>query len=213
MTEYDERFLTPAAFPPLDVKWPLAAIISQAGFKQLHLAEREKYAHVTYFFNGGQEKPFDNEERILISSAAGRLEDAPEMSAAKVTQTILDNMGLYDFILANFANADMVGHTGNFEACVKAIEVLDFSIGKIIPPIIENGGIIIITADHGNIEEKLYKFTGVKRTKHSINPVPFYLLSNDLTKKNFINSPAKNAQNTALIPCPFISLSKDLMRA
>ena len=182
MTEYDKRFLTPAAFPSLDVKWPLAAIISQAGFKQLHLAEREKYAHITYFFNGGQEKPFDNEERILISSAAGRLEDAPEMSAAKVTQAILDNMGLYDFILANFANADMVGHTGNFEACVKAIEVLDFSIGKIIPPIIENGGIVIITADHGNIEEKLYKFTGEKRTKHSINPVPFYLVSQDLTR-------------------------------
>lgn len=183
MTEYDKRFSIPAAFPPLDIKWPLTAIISQAGFKQLHLAETEKYAHVTYFFNGGQEKPFDNEERMLIPSPSADFEETPEMSADKVTHAILDNFAKYDFILANFANADMVGHTGNFQACVKVIEVLDYSVGKLIPPIIESGGIIIITADHGNIEEKLYKFTGEKRTKHSANPVPFYLISKDLMRQ------------------------------
>jgi 2,3-bisphosphoglycerate-independent phosphoglycerate mutase len=183
MTEYDKKFSTPAAFPPLDVKWPLSAVISQAGLKQLHLAESEKYAHVTYFFNGGSEKPFDNEERILIPSPGVPFEEKPEMSAEKVTEAILENINKYDFILANFANADMVGHTANFEACVKAIESLDYFIGKIIPVVTENGGILIITADHGNIEEKIYKLTGEKRTKHSNNPVPFYLISEDLKRK------------------------------
>ena len=183
MTEYDKRFLIPAAFPPLDVKWPLSAVISQAGLKQLHLAESGKYAHVTYFFNGGSEKPFDNEERILIPSPDVPFEEKPEMAAEKVTETIINNLKNYDFILANFANADMVGHTANFEACVKAIEALDYSIGKIIPVVLEKEGILIITADHGNIEEKLYKLTGEKRTKHSNNPVPFYLISKDLKRQ------------------------------
>ncbi len=183
MTEYDKKFSTPAAFPPLDVKWPLSAIISQAGLKQLHLAESEKYAHVTYFFNGGTEKPFDNEERILIPSPDVSFEEKPEMSAEKVTEAVISNLSNYDFILANFANADMVGHTANFEACVKAIEAIDYSIGKIIPAVLEKGGVLIITADHGNIEEKFYKLTGEKRTKHSINPVPFYLINKDLKRK------------------------------
>jgi 2,3-bisphosphoglycerate-independent phosphoglycerate mutase len=183
MTEYDKKFSLPVAFPFIDIKWTLGAIISQAGLKQLRLAETEKYAHVTYFFNGGVEKPFDNEERILIPSPDVSFEEAPEMAAEKVTETIINNLKNYDFILANFANADMVGHTGNFNACVKAIEVLDYSIGKIIPKVLEAGGIMIITADHGNIEEKLYKLTGEKRTKHSVNPVPFYLISKDLRQE------------------------------
>lgn len=183
MTEYDKKFSALAAFPSLDVKWTLGAIISQAGLKQLRLAETEKYAHVTYFFNGGEEKPFDNEERVLIPSPDIPFEGAPEMAAEKVTATILKELKYYDFILANFANADMVGHTANFSACIKAIEVLDKSIGEIIPGVLEKGGIMIITADHGNIEEKLYKLTGEKRTKHSSNPVPFYLISKDLKRK------------------------------
>ena len=184
MTEYDKQFLIPAAFPPLDIKWPLAAVLAQAGYRQFHLAETEKYAHVTYFFNGGVEKPFDNEERTLIPSPdVASYDTVPEMSAEKVTGTILENLSKYDFILANFANADMVGHTGNFEASVKAIEVLDYSVGKIIPKVLEMGGALIITADHGNVEEKIYKFTGEKRTKHSNNPVPFYLISKDWVRK------------------------------
>ena len=128
--------------------------------------------------------PFNGEERILIEYPANlRFDETPEMSAGKVTDAILDNLFQYDFILANFANADMVGHTGNLDACVKAIEVLDREVGRIIPEIVESGGILIITADHGNIEEKLYKLTGEKRTKHSVNPVPFYLISKDLMRK------------------------------
>lgn len=183
MTEYDKQLPLPAAFPSLDIKWTLGAILAQAGLKQLRLAESEKYAHVTYFFNGGTEKPFDDEERTLIPSPNVPFEEMPEMAAEKITDTILANLSNYDFILANFPNADMVGHTGNFEACVKAIEALDYSIGKIIPKVIEAGGIMIITADHGNIEEKLYKLTGEKRTKHSNNPVPFYLISKDLKRE------------------------------
>lgn len=183
MTEYDPRLVAFSAFPPLNVKWPLAAVISQAGLKQLHLAEMEKYAHVTYFFNGGDEKPFENEDRILISSEGINFEEKPEMSAPKVVEGILNNLSSHDFILANFANADMVGHTANFEACVKAIEALDYSVGKLIPAIIEAGGILIVTADHGNIEEKFYKLTGEKRTKHSANPVPFYLIAGDLKRQ------------------------------
>ncbi len=181
MTEYDSRLPALAAFPPLGVKLPLAAVIAQAGLKQIHLAETEKYAHVTYFFNGGEERPFDNEERLLIPSpAAGNFEENPEMSASQVTEAIISAIPKYDFILANFANADMVGHTGNFDASVKAIEVVDYSMGKIIPKIMESGGVLIITADHGNIEEKIYKLTGEKRTKHTDNPVPFYLVAKNL---------------------------------
>ncbi len=184
MTEYDKNFPTPSAFPPLDIKWPLSAIISQAGFKQLHLAETEKYAHVTYFFNGGIEEAFNNEERMLISSPAGRrYDEVPEMSSAEVTGAIVANLSKYDFILANFANADMVGHTGNFEASVKAIEALDISLGKVIPAVLAAGGLIIVTADHGNVEEKIYKLTGERRTKHSINPVPFYLIGKGFERK------------------------------
>jgi len=172
------------ACPPTDVSWPLARIISEAGLKQLHIAETEKYAHVTYFFNGGKETPYPGEERILIPSPkSARFDETPEMSAAKITDTILGNWEKYDFILANFSNGDMVGHTGNFDATVKAVEVLDLSVGKIISKILEVGGAAIITADHGNAEDKVYSASGEKRTKHTANPVPFFVAAADLKSK------------------------------
>ena len=189
MTEYDKRFPAEVAFPPMDISWPLARIISEAGLKQLHIAETEKYAHVTYFFNGGREIPYPGEERILIPSPkTARFDQTPEMSAAKITDTVLENWDKYDFILVNFSNGDMVGHTGNFDATVKAVEALDFSIGKIIlkileagpPRLGEAGGATIITADHGNAEDKVYSASGEKRTKHTANPVPFFVASADL---------------------------------
>jgi 2,3-bisphosphoglycerate-independent phosphoglycerate mutase len=185
MTEYDKKFSLPAAFPAPDVKWPLPAILSQAGYSQLRIAETNKYAHVTYFFNAGWEEPFQNEDRILIPSISNvSYDQEPQMSALAITETLLSNIGNYDFILVNFANADMVGHTGNFNACIRAIEILDSCVGEIIPAVLEVGGIMIITADHGNIEEKIYKFTGEKRTEHSANPVPFYLVGKDLRREN-----------------------------
>ncbi|OHA13981.1 MAG: phosphoglycerate mutase (2,3-diphosphoglycerate-independent) [Candidatus Tagabacteria bacterium RIFCSPLOWO2_01_FULL_39_11] len=185
ITEYEKGIPMLVAFPPLDVGWPLARVLSEAGMKQLHVAETEKYAHITYFFNGGREILYPGEERILIPSLkAGHFDLAPEMSAPKITDSVISALGKYDFILANFANADMVGHTGNFESTIKAFEVLDFSVGKIIPKVLEMGGALIITGDHGNAEEKIYRFSGEKRTKHTANPVPFYLIVEDSRRKN-----------------------------
>ncbi|MCR4284392.1 MAG: 2,3-bisphosphoglycerate-independent phosphoglycerate mutase [Parcubacteria group bacterium] len=185
MTEYNKNFNLPVIFPPIENKYPLARAISDAGLSQIHIAETEKYAHVTYFFNGGKEEPFPMENRILINSPeTTSFELKPEMSADKVADTIIENITKYDFILANFANADMVGHTGNFEATIKAMETLDREVGRVAKAIEDIGGVIIITGDHGNAEEKIYKLTGEKRTKHTTNSVPFYLIGKDFKKNN-----------------------------
>ncbi len=184
MTEYDTSLPTISAFESAKIEWPLARVISENKLSQLHIAESEKYAHITYFLNGGAEDLFQNEKRILVPSVhASSYDQTPEMSADKITESVISNLGRYDFIAVNFANADMVGHTGNFEATARAFEKIDESIGKILPKILELDGSLIITADHGNAEEKLYRATGEKRTKHSINPVPFYLISNDFKKR------------------------------
>jgi 2,3-bisphosphoglycerate-independent phosphoglycerate mutase len=184
MTEYDKNFSCLTAFKSAEIKLPLAGLISEQGLKQLHIAESEKYAHITYFFNGGLETPFKNEDRILVPSPdIPSYEQTPEMSALKITEAVINNLDKYDFIAVNFANADMVGHTGNFEATAKAFEILDAYIGEILTKVLELNGVLIITADHGNAEEKLYKFTGEKKTKHSINPVPFYLINKDVKRK------------------------------
>ncbi len=176
MTAYSPDFPAEVAYPAIDIAMPLAKIISNAGLRQLHIAETEKYAHVTYFFNGGKENPFPGEDRFLVPSLpTAHFDEHPEMSAAQITEKVLTMMDNYDFILVNFANADMVGHTGSFEATVKALEVLDFSVGQIIPKVLEKGGAAIITADHGNAEEKLYRQTGEIRSKHTTNPVLFFI--------------------------------------
>ena len=181
MTQYDPAYPAEAAFLPLGVNRPLAKVISDAGLKQLHIAETEKYAHVTYFFNGGEEKPFLNEDRILVQSVeTAHFDEHPEMSAGAVAEKVLESLEKYDFILVNFANADMVGHTGNFDSTVKAIETLDEAIGKIIPRVLELGGAVIVTGDHGNAEEKYYRVSAEKRTKHTTNPVPFFIVANGL---------------------------------
>jgi 2,3-bisphosphoglycerate-independent phosphoglycerate mutase len=162
----------------------LARIISENGLRQLHIAETEKYAHITYFFNGGQERSFENEDRILIPSPnVSSYDQAPEMSALSITDAVIASLNKYDFVAVNFANADMVGHTGNFEATTKAMEILDECIGKILKKVLALNGILIVTADHGNAEEKIYKFTGEEKTEHSINPVPFYLINKDVKRK------------------------------
>ncbi|PJE73309.1 MAG: 2,3-bisphosphoglycerate-independent phosphoglycerate mutase [Candidatus Tagabacteria bacterium CG10_big_fil_rev_8_21_14_0_10_40_13] len=186
MTQYDENLPVLVAFPPLHIEKPLAKVLSLAGLKQLHIAETEKYAHVTYFFNGGKEEPFENEDRILIPSPkTAHYDEVPEMSSYKIADKIIETLekNYYDFIVVNFAGADMIGHTGNFEACIKAIEVLDECVGKLIPKITEKAGVALITSDHGNVEEKIYKLTGEKMTKHTTNPVPFYLIADEWKKK------------------------------
>jgi len=186
MTEYDKSLscfsggTCPAAFKSAEIENPLAKIISAAGLKQLHIAETEKYAHITYFLNGGAEASFEGEDRILVPSpSGGHYELSPEMSADKITESVLENLTKYHFIAVNFANADMVGHTGDFGATAKAIEKIDECVGKIASKVLELGGATVITSDHGNAEEKIYKFSGENKTKHSLNPVPFFLVSQD----------------------------------
>lgn len=184
MTEYYKDIPALVAFKSADVEYPLAKIISDAELKQLHIAETEKYAHITYFLNGGKEEIFKNEERIIVPSPrASSYNQTPEMSAEKITEIIVSNLDKYDFIAANFANADMVGHTGDFYATTRALETLDSCVGIILQKAMGLNAVLIITSDHGNAEEKLYKITGQKKTNHSINPVPFYLIGNDFKRK------------------------------
>lgn len=188
MTEYEKTLKASVVFPPIDFLSPLSKIISENNLSQFKIAETEKYAHVTYFFNGGAEDPFPKEERILIDSPKVKNFDmAPEMSAEKITNVVLENIQKYDFILANFANGDMVGHTGNFDATVKALEYVDFCVGRIVSGVLDpptgGGGVVVVTADHGNAEEKIYSQSGERRTKHNLNPVPFFVVAPEFKLK------------------------------
>jgi len=186
MTRYEKNLPIHVLFEPLEIKNTLAQVMADAGKKQIHIAETEKYAHVTYFFNGGIEAPLPNEERELATTKKDHDFAAnPAMSAGEVTEKLLEalNSKNYDLIIVNYANADMVGHTGNFRATVAAVETLDTEIGKIMPEILEIGGALIITADHGNADMKINLLTGVPSTEHSSNPVPIYLIENDFKKE------------------------------
>ncbi len=186
MIEYEKGLTANVVFPPENVELPLGKVLSEYGIVQLRIAETEKYAHVTYFFNGGRETPFDNEFRTLIPSpSVSTYDKAPEMSAEALTETVINNIESkkYNFILLNYANADMVGHTGNFKQVIKAIECVDKCIGKLFDCCKKNNVILIITADHGNAEEKFNPKTGEVITEHSTNPVPFIIVSNDNMRK------------------------------
>ncbi|MBN2168120.1 MAG: 2,3-bisphosphoglycerate-independent phosphoglycerate mutase [Actinobacteria bacterium] len=175
MTEYDEEFRVPVAFPPERIKNVLADVLAENGRTQLHIAETEKYAHVTYFFNGGEEEQKVGEDRILIPSPHVATYDLqPEMSAFKVAADTAEGIrgGKYDFIVLNFANCDMVGHSGFVEAAVKAVEAVDRSVGTVLEVLLEAGGAAFITADHGNAE-KMIECDGGVCTAHSTGPVPF----------------------------------------
>lgn len=174
MTEYDEDFDLPIAFPPLNIKNGFGEILSKNGLKQLRIAETEKYAHVTFFFNGGIEKTYPGEDRKLIPSPKVATYDLkPEMSAYEVTDALLEKIteDKYDVIILNFANPDMVGHTGIYEAAVKALEAVDECVGKIVPAILAKSGQILLTADHGN-SEKMMDEDGEPFTAHTTSPVP-----------------------------------------
>lgn len=178
MTLYDETFPFPAAFPPVQLSGILGEVLSKNGLKQLRIAETEKYAHVTYFFNGGDEASFKGEDRVLIPSPrdVATYDLKPEMSAFTVTDEVikrLDNSE-YDFILLNFANPDMVGHTGKMDAAIKACEAIDSCLEKIVKKVQALEGTAIITADHGNCEKMMDM--GEAHTAHTLNLVPFILL-------------------------------------
>lgn len=174
MTQYDETLDVPIAFPPIKLKNVLGEVLSKRGLIQLRIAETEKYAHVTYFLNGGEEKRYKGEDRCLIPSPKIATYDLkPEMSAYEITDEVIKRVrsGKYDVIVLNFANMDMVGHTGIFEAAVKAVEAVDRCIGRIAEALKEKGGAALITADHGNAEEMIDPKTGEPHTAHTSNPV------------------------------------------
>lgn len=181
LTEYQAPHELPVAvaFPPLVID-SLAAELSRRGLRQLHVAETEKYAHVTYFFNGGVEEPFAGEERILVPSNrdVATYDQAPEMSAGPITDALVGAIerGGFDFIVANYANPDMVGHTGVWDAAVRAAEVIDGCLARVSTVMLASGGALVITADHGNIEE-MRDEAGEPQTKHTTAPVPCVLVS------------------------------------
>ncbi len=180
MVEYDKHLpVNAVAFPPVNVENPLAKILSDHGMQQLHIAETEKYPHVTYFFNGGREDAFAGEQRVLIPSAqVASYDEKPSMSAVEIRDRMTDELrrGVVQFVVVNFANADMVGHTGNLPATIKAIEVLDEVLKTIADVVLELDGVLLITADHGNAEELLQSRTGDVSKEHTTNPVPIYFI-------------------------------------
>ena len=178
MTEYEKGLQAEVAFPPEAIKDTLAEVVSRAGLHQLHIAETEKYAHVTFFFNGGREQPFPNEDRILVPSPKVATYLQPEMSAYLVTEKLQEALAkdLYDLVILNFANPDMVGHTGSLEAAVKALEAVDECVGSLAETVLQKGGALCITADHGNLEEMEDPVTHAPMTAHTTNPVPFLVV-------------------------------------
>lgn len=187
MTEYEKQISeagAKAAFPPENVKNPLGRIISEAGFRQLRAAESEKERFVTFYFNGQKEAPFDGEDRFIVPSPKVATYDLkPEMSAKELTDGVLariNSVGDYKFIIMNFANADMVGHTGNIGAAVKACTVIDECLGKLSAWILAYGGTMLVTADHGNAEVMIDPQTGTIDTEHNSSPVPFIAISKSL---------------------------------
>lgn len=193
LTEYDKRFSVPIAFPPQVLDNILPEYLSRLGLQQLRIAETEKYAHVTFFFNGGIEQPYPHEDRILIPSPkVSTYDEQPEMSAPELTEHLVRAIksGRYDVIICNFANPDMVGHTGNFAATVKAIETIDQCLGQIAQVLKEVGGEAIITADHGNAELMFDEKTNQPHTAHTQEQVPLLYLGRKakITKENGVLS-------------------------
>ncbi len=175
LTQYHQDFDYPIAFPPVDVKNGIGEVLANAGMSQLRLAETEKYAHVTFFLNGGRDEPFENENRILVPSPKVKTYDLqPEMSAPEVTRHMVEAIkgGEYDVIICNYANCDMVGHTGVMDAAIVAVETIDNSLQQMVDALKEVGGQMLVTADHGNIEQMVGEGTGQPHTAHTTNLVP-----------------------------------------
>jgi len=180
MTQYDQTFTTiPSAFGPEFVDTPMGQVVSEAGLRQLRIAETEKYPHVTYFFNGGEETVFPGEERVMVQSPKVATYDLqPEMSAYGITEEAVKwiKQDQLDFMVLNFANPDMVGHTGVFDAAVKAIETVDECLGRVLDALLEKGGAAMVLADHGNSDQMIDYETGAPHTNHTLNPVPCILV-------------------------------------
>jgi 2,3-bisphosphoglycerate-independent phosphoglycerate mutase len=179
MTVYDQTFDLPVAFPPQSMARIVGEVVSASGLTMLRTAETEKYAHVTYFFNGGIETPFKGEDRRLVPSQKVATYDlAPEMSAFEITDVLTNaiSAGEHDFILCNYANGDMVGHTGSIPATLKACETVDQCLARVLEAAGKTGARLLVTADHGNCEMMIDPETGGPHTAHTTNPVPFLIV-------------------------------------
>ncbi|WP_415713315.1 2,3-bisphosphoglycerate-independent phosphoglycerate mutase [Maridesulfovibrio sp.] len=177
MTQYESDFTFPNAFPPLNISNPIGEVVADKGLKQLRIAETEKYAHVTYFMNGGREEPFEGEDRILVPSPreVATYDLKPQMSAEEVTDKLIDALPNYPLCICNLANLDMVGHSGIIPAAIKACETVDTCVGRIVEAVKAQGGAIFLTADHGNAEEMI-DANGGPQTAHSLNNVPLVFI-------------------------------------
>lgn len=197
-TAYDQTLPVAVAFPAETIPYPLARVIAEAGICQLHIAETEKYAHVTYFFNGGREDPYTGEDRVLIPSPkVASYDETPIMSAPDVSEQLLQKITArtYGFFVVNFANADMVGHTGNLKATIAAVQTLDKLFKPLVEAIVRQGGVVIITADHGNAEVKLDPQTGEIKKEHTANAVPLIIVG-----KQFFQEKPSPPDLSAYIP-------------
>jgi 2,3-bisphosphoglycerate-independent phosphoglycerate mutase len=180
LTEYDRTYEVPVVFPPQSLTNILGEVVSQAGLKQLRIAETEKYPHVTYFFNGGIEQQFPGEERIIVQSPkeVATYDQKPEMSAPEVTAKVVEALGDYDLVILNFANPDMVGHTGVVDAAIRAVESIDAGVKSVTEATLALGGRLLITADHGNCEQ-MKNADGSPNTAHTTNLVHFLYVGED----------------------------------
>lgn len=206
MSQYDANLPVQAAYIENQVEMPLARVISDQGLKQLHVAETEKYAHVTYYLNGGREDPFPGEERKMIPSSPSRdFSLEPEMSAAGITDVVEKALkqGKHDIYFVNYANVDMVGHTGDFQAAMKACEFVDLCVRRLYELIMQTDGALLVTADHGNAEEMLNPQSGEVETDHTSNPVPLYYVRQRLSR----NEPKSNKEIAAIMGQPIGVLS------
>ena len=216
-TRYDEKLTDlPIAFPPEELHDTLGEIVSAHGLRQLRIAETEKYAHVTFFFNGGEEKQFEGEDRILIKSPDVETFDMkPEMSAYEVCDAVVDaiNSDKYDVIILNYANCDMVGHTGVFDAAVQAVEAVDTCVGRMVDAILAKGGAALITADHGNAD-KMMEPDGSPFTAHTTNPVPLIAVGveGELVEGGVLADLAPTMLNIMGVPQPEEMTGKSLLK-
>jgi 2,3-bisphosphoglycerate-independent phosphoglycerate mutase len=203
MTEYEGGLPVTVAYPPERIENCLAKVLSDAGLTQLHIAETEKYAHVTFFLNGTLEDPFPGEERVIIPSPrVPSYDQQPEMSAPKIADRVVKEIQAetFDFIVLNLANADMVAHTGNLEASIKAMEAVDTAFGRIVDATLAKNGVVFMTADHGNGEELVNLRTGDIDKEHATNPVPFLIIGNAYNGQSGVAGPVPDGDLSLMTP-------------
>jgi 2,3-bisphosphoglycerate-independent phosphoglycerate mutase len=213
LTEYDAKFKLPVVILPDRLTNILANVLASCDLRNLRVAETEKYAHVTYFFNGGVEKPFPGEDRVLIQSPKVATYDLkPEMSAAQIAQSVVKAVddGTFDVLVVNFANADMVGHSGMIEPTVRAVETVDYCLGEIYAAVKRKNGAMLVTADHGNAEQMIDPVTGGPQTAHTTNPVPFIYIAEDAAHYTMRHDGALQDISPTVLGAMGISLPKEM---